>query len=73
MLTIHEYSPELQEHMRTTAEIGLALARIERDHSVSALEQLNAHQHPNIGDARVAIVLTMVLGEAVFLDPTQEV
>lgn len=68
MLEIRHYPPELQAHMRATAEAGLALAGIARQTEVPAVEQLNEHgDHLAVQDARQAIVATMIVGVPVEL------
>lgn len=66
MINIQNYTPELQAHMRATAEQALVLGGIERNCDVAVVEQLNAHSESlPVRAAREAIVATMVMGEAI--------
>lgn len=67
------YPAHLQEGFRTVAITALELAGITVDPAIEAIEQLDGHNHyePDyevIGDARAAIVASMVTGEVAVLE-----
>lgn len=65
MFSINAYPENLQQHMRAIATEAMHLADIPVHPDVPVVEQLNDHgHHPYIGDARQAIIATMVTGQA---------
>lgn len=67
MFNIYHCPPDLRSHMQCVAADALALADIAIRPDVPIVEQLNAHDHPYVRDAREAIVATAAMGEAVQL------